>query len=164
MQGAVDVSVGRQLFVDDLLVESVDGVVRCWNHPTKIAAPFVWPESGAAPKRVDGSSGARPGEAVNLTCATDGGLWWDPTRRKFRLWYNVDWLGDCAAFSRGDSTKKELRFKGGDLSILAGKPVRFRIIIHCGTLYSFWVSPSERGESCGYVAGGGPAYKGLRDL
>ena len=514
MQGAVDVSVGRQLFVDDLLVESVDGVVRCWNHPTKIDAPFVWPESGAAPKRVDGSSGARPGEAVNLTCATDGGLWWDPTRRKFRLWYNVDWLGDicyaespdgekwdypdlgivlgtnrifehdiidswsvtpnyaaenpyadwklhisypggyvddrlweshdgihfaalglaglsgdrstsyydpyrsvwvfslrdyrdgvgrcrryfasrefggatcrwrwpqradgreftqpaecagapepeewlvstngvrrslysfnavayeslmlgvmeilyntpgdngdcekvglpkqtglhfcfsrdgktyeprteadiapsgwgsgkwdtgylspvggicvikderlwfyysglrgdgtrlakigdgvlprgngmysngsigaatlrrdgfagmvsdgrgelltkpvvfsgkhlfvnaecrfgsicaeivgedgivlpgfsrgdCAAFSRGDSTKKELRFKGGDLSILAGKPVRFRFIIHCGTLYSFWVSPSERGESCGYVAGGGPAYKGLRDL
>ena len=71
---------------------------------------------------------------------------------------------DCAAFSRNDSTKAELRFKGGDLSSLAGRPVRFRFLIHCGTLYSFWVSPSERGESCGYVAGGGPAYKGLRDL
>ena len=71
---------------------------------------------------------------------------------------------DCAAFSRGDSTKMELRFKGGDLSALAGKPVRFRFFIHCGTLYSFWVSPSERGESHGYVAAGGPAYNGLRDL
>ena len=119
MQGAVDVSVGRQLFVDDLLVESVDGVVRYWNHPAKIDNPFVW----------------LPGFS----------------------------RGDCAAFSRGDSTKTELRFKGGDFSALAGKPVRFRFMIHCATLYSFWVSPSERGESCGYVAGGGPAYKGLRD-
>jgi len=71
---------------------------------------------------------------------------------------------DCAAFSRGDSTKTELRFRGGDLSALAGKPVRFRFLIHCGTLYSFWVSPSGRGESRGYVAAGGPAYKGLRDF
>ena len=78
----------------------------------------------------------------------------------------IPWFsrGDCAAFSHGDSTKTELRFKGGDLSQLAGKPVRFRFLLHCGTLYSFWVSPSERGESCGYVAGGGPAYSGLRDL
>ena len=78
---AVDVSVGRQMFVDDLLVESVDGVVRYWNHPTKIDHPFVWPESGAAPKTVDGSSGAMPGEVVNLTCATDGD-WHSSARRK----------------------------------------------------------------------------------
>ena len=71
---------------------------------------------------------------------------------------------DCAAFSRGDSTKTELRFKGGDLSALADKSLRFRFLVKCGTLYSFWVSPSKRGESCGYVAGGGPEYKGLRDL
>ena len=71
---------------------------------------------------------------------------------------------DCVAFSRGDSTKKELVFKGGELSSFAGKPVRFRFLVHCGTLYSFWVSPSERGESRGYVAAGGPAYSGLRDL
>ena len=73
-------------------------------------------------------------------------------------------VADCEAFARADSTKTELRFKGRDLSPLVGKPVRFRFCIHCGTLYSFWVSPSDRGESCGYVAAGGPAYKGLRDL
>jgi len=71
---------------------------------------------------------------------------------------------DCVPFSRKDSTKAELRFKGGDLSSLAGREVRFRFFLHCGTLYSFWVSPSERGESRGYVAAGGPAYPGLRDL
>jgi hypothetical protein len=71
---------------------------------------------------------------------------------------------DCTAFAQADSTKTELVFKGGDLSSLAGKPVRFRFYLHCGTLYSFWVSPSERGESRGYVAAGGPAYPGLRDI
>lgn len=40
----------------------------------------------------------------------------------------------------------------------------FRFFLHCGTLYSFWVSPSLKGELRGYVAGGGPAYPGLRDV
>ena len=71
---------------------------------------------------------------------------------------------DCMAFAKADSTKTELRFRRGDLAALAGKPVRFRFRLHCGTLYSFWVSPSGRGESRGYVAGGGPDYSGLRDL
>ena len=73
-------------------------------------------------------------------------------------------FADGESFAKADSTKTELRFKGGDLAALAGRPVRFRFRLHCGTLYSFWVSPSERGESRGYVAGGGPAYPGLRDL
>ena len=84
---AIDISTGRQLFVDDFLVEATTNVVRHWNRPIKMDGPIVWPGSGAAPKKTDGSSGASEGEAVNLTCATDGGLWWDPTRRKFRLWY-----------------------------------------------------------------------------
>ena len=71
---------------------------------------------------------------------------------------------DCSAFSHADSTKTELAFKGGDLSALVGKTVRLRFFIHCGTLYSFWVSPSARGEARGYVAAGGPDYAGLRDI
>jgi hypothetical protein len=71
---------------------------------------------------------------------------------------------DCTALTRKDTTKAELVFAGGSLSAFAGKPVRFRFFLHCGTLYSFWVSPSPKGESRGYVAGGGPAYPGLRDM
>ena len=71
---------------------------------------------------------------------------------------------DCRELKYVDRTKAELVFVGGDLSALAGQEVRFRFLMHCSTLYSFWVSPSERGESRGYVAGGGPAYPGLRDL
>jgi hypothetical protein len=71
---------------------------------------------------------------------------------------------DCTPLRQADSTKVELRFAGGDLSAPAGRPVRFRFLLHCATLYSFWVSPSAQGESRGYVAAGGPAYPGLRDL
>ena len=71
---------------------------------------------------------------------------------------------DCRGLKFADATKRELVFRGGDLAALAGRSVSFRFKLHCATLYSFWVSPSARGESCGYVAAGGPDYPGLRDL
>ena len=71
---------------------------------------------------------------------------------------------DCRGLRFADSTKRELVFAGGDLSAFRGRPVAIRFRLHCATLYSFWVSPSTRGESRGYVAAGGPDYPGLRDL
>ena len=59
-----------------------------------------------------------------------------------------------------NSTKVDL----GDVSALAGKPVRFRFDLDNGTLYSFWVAKDAAGHSGGYLAGGGPDYPGLRDL
>jgi hypothetical protein len=58
---------------------------------------------------------------------------------------------------KADSTKQRLAWKGaGDLSVIAGKPVRFRFHLTGGSLYAFWVSPRESGASQGYVAAGGP--------
>ena len=71
---------------------------------------------------------------------------------------------DCLPLARTDSTKAEIRWRGGDLESLAGKAVRFRFKLHCGTFYSFWVSRDPSGKSGGYLAAGGPAYMGLRDL
>lgn len=65
---------------------------------------------------------------------------------------------------RADSTKMPVRWKGGDSLVrFAGDPVRFRFHLANGDLYAFWVSGSPNGESGGYVAGGGPAFKGNRD-
>jgi hypothetical protein len=70
----------------------------------------------------------------------------------------------------GDSVKYRLGWRGkSDLSELAGKTVRFRFVIegaemNRGDFYSFWVSPSERGESRGYLGGGGPGYGSVRDM
>ena len=70
---------------------------------------------------------------------------------------------DCAGLSREDATKKAIVWSGGDLSRFAGRPVRFRFNLHTTTLFSFWVSRKPTGESNGYLAAGGPDYKGLRD-
>ena len=64
----------------------------------------------------------------------------------------------------GDSTRLELRPVDGSLADWVGRPVRFRFHLRNATLYSFWISPSPRGESTGYLAGGGPGHAGVRDL
>jgi hypothetical protein len=63
-----------------------------------------------------------------------------------------------------DGTKLRLAWKGAeDLSVLAGRPVRFRFTMENGDLFAFWVSPDERGSSRGYVAAGGPEFAGAKD-
>ena len=60
-----------------------------------------------------------------------------------------------------DSTITRISWKKHkDLSSLAGKPVKLRFSLKNGDLYSFWVSPSETGESMGYNAAGGPGFSG----
>ena len=63
-----------------------------------------------------------------------------------------------------DSTLTRVNWKGvRSLSSLSGRPVRFRFILENGELYSFWVSPSKRGESLGWTAAGGPGFDGALD-
>jgi hypothetical protein len=73
-------------------------------------------------------------------------------------------FANCVPFT-GDSTLAAINWKnGGDLSRLAGKPVRIRFHLPpAAKLYSFWVSRDESGRSDGYVAGGGPGYTGATD-
>ena len=70
---------------------------------------------------------------------------------------------DCKSLAMEDSTKHAITWTGGDLSRFAGKSVRFRFKMKVATLFSFWVSKRPTGESGGYVAAGGPDYKGLKD-
>ena len=70
---------------------------------------------------------------------------------------------DCVPLA-GDSTRRRMVWRGaGSLARLAGRPVRFRFHLRRGALYAFWVSRSPRGESSGYVAGGGPGFAGPAD-
>ena len=134
---AVNIDTGRQLFVDDALVESLTGVVRYWNRPTKIDEPLVWPGGGAAPKV---GKFATSDDPVNLTCATDGGLWWDPTRRKFRLWYQADWIGDVCYAESDDG----LSWEYPDLAIVPGTN---RIFDDGVALDSWSVTPNYAAEN-----------------
>ena len=59
--------------------------------------------------------------------------------------------------------------EGADgLAALAGKPVRFHFTFGAAgggssSLFSFWVSNTQCGESSGYAAGGGPGIGGDTD-
>jgi len=72
-------------------------------------------------------------------------------------------LANCVTVT-ADKTLAPLSWKGaGDLSAVAGKPVRLRFTLRRGSLYAFWVSRDANGRSDGYVAGGGPGYTGFTD-
>ena len=71
-------------------------------------------------------------------------------------------LANCRGVG-DDSTCKGVAWNGGDLAALAGREVRFRFHLRQGKLYAFWVSPSDRGVSRGFVAAGGPGFSGPVD-
>ena len=50
-----------------------------------------------------------------------------------------------------------------DLSMLAGRTVRFRFHLKNASLYSFWIGPGQLGRSHGPVAAGGPNFTGSTD-
>lgn len=72
-------------------------------------------------------------------------------------------LADCDPI-KGGGTRVPVRWRGGpSLETLSGTPVRFRFVLNDARLFAFWVSPSPRGESRGYVAAGGPGLTGSAD-
>jgi hypothetical protein len=50
-----------------------------------------------------------------------------------------------------------------DLGAVRDRPVKLRFTLMNGRLYAFWVSPDTSGASHGYVAAGGPGFKGPID-
>ena len=66
-----------------------------------------------------------------------------------------------------DTTRAQMHWKGegvAGLTNLAGQRVQFVFQWDDGSLYSFWVSASECGESRGHLVGGGPGIGGGVDL
>jgi hypothetical protein len=69
-----------------------------------------------------------------------------------------------SALAGGDQTKLKIEWTDGtELDGLIGKAVRLRFHLTKGSLYSFWVTPDEKGSSGGYVGAGGPGFDGVRD-
>ncbi len=83
---------------------------------------------------------------------------------KGELWAEaIDEKGDVLARGgpvTGDATCLAVP---GEFAKLAGRTLRFRFRLKSGSLYSFWMSPDERGASRGYVGAGGPGFTGPVD-
>lgn len=89
---AVPIDIGRQLFVDDFLVEQTN-LAREFHYPEKYSGnPVLTAETPL-------ERGQRAGKTfAKHACVTpkSGGLWWSPEKQVFELWYEAGWLGTVA--------------------------------------------------------------------
>jgi hypothetical protein len=69
----------------------------------------------------------------------------------------------CHPVRTGSTRTRVTWEQRADLAAVSGEVVRFRFHLTHGRLYAFWVSASPDGPSGGYVAAGGPAFRGTVD-
>lgn len=82
----IPVDCGRQLFVDDFLIESTN-LKRQYHKAVKYPGnPVLKPETA-----LESGEYGQP-----LACPKDGGVWWDPVDKIFKMWYEAGWIGSMA--------------------------------------------------------------------
>ena len=93
----IPIDVGRQLFVDDFLIESTD-LKRVYGKPRKYEGnPVLKPET---PWELN-----KPYNPMALP--KGGGMWWDSNRNVFRLWYESGWCREICYAESKDGLKWE---------------------------------------------------------
>jgi len=107
----IPIDVGRQLFVDDFLVET-NTLHRVFHQPQKYQKnPVLKPET---PLELCG-------EFDDSAVVKGGGLWWDSKERIFKLWYEAGWLTTIAYATSRDGlhwTRPSLDVKPGTNQVL----------------------------------------------
>jgi hypothetical protein len=87
----VPIDVGRQLFIDDFLVEKTDMTRSHYLAEKYEGNPILKPET---PLEIN-----RPRNSI--ACPKDGGVWWDPEEEVFKMWYEAGWIHTiCYATSK----------------------------------------------------------------
>ena len=90
----VPIDIGRQLFVDDFLIESTS-LKRTYHRPKKYKGnPILKCETEL-----------EQGRGNNKEAMCKGGLWWDPAEQIFKMWYDAGWINTiCYATSKDGLT------------------------------------------------------------
>lgn len=110
----ISIDVGRQLFVDDFLIETQTNLTRRFHKP-------VYHPSN--PVLTFGKSWEMSESQGGLPTATpySGGVWYDPQRKKFRLWYMGGYIEHLCLAESDDGihwTKPELDVRPGTNIVL----------------------------------------------
>ena len=86
----IDVTVGRQLFVDDFLIEETDLMVEYHKARKYEGNPVLFPET--------------PWEIAQspVACPKSGGVWYDEAYACYRMWYEAGWLNKLAYAESSD--------------------------------------------------------------
>lgn len=79
----IDITVGRQLFVDDFLIEETDFVPNAHRAIKYEGNPVLYPETEQENK-------------LPVACPKSGGVWFDEKEKLFKMWYEAGWLGQMA--------------------------------------------------------------------
>jgi hypothetical protein len=86
----IDISVGRQLFVDDFLICETD-LIREFGKPQVSEKPVLWPQTSM--ELNDGY--------CTCACPFNGGVFYDAQSRKYKMWYHAGWF-DGSAYAESD--------------------------------------------------------------
>ena len=100
------IDLGRQLFVDEFLIEQTD-LDRVAHQPVKVDFNPILKAETDAEMGTYGNPGAT---------AKDGGLWWDPEANVFKMWYEAGWLQHMAYAESKDG----IHWTRPDLGIVPG--------------------------------------------
>lgn len=82
----IPIDVGRQLFVDDFLIESTNLKREYHKAKKHVGNPILKPET-----ELEKTDAGQP-----VACPKDGGVWWDPEENIFKMWYEAGWLRNMA--------------------------------------------------------------------
>jgi len=102
----VPIDLGRQLFVDNFLIEQTDMERRSYTPRKMSFNPVLKPET----ELEQGTYGI-PGAS-----AKDGGVWWDPKDNIFKMWYEAGWLHRMAYATSKDG----IHWERPNLDVVAG--------------------------------------------
>ncbi len=108
----IPIDTGRQLLVDDFLVETTD-LRREFHYPEKFHGnPVLKPETEIELHGNGDLAAAVP---------KSGGLWWDPEKQLFELWYEAGWVSTVAYATSRDGihwTRPDLPLRPGTNQVL----------------------------------------------
>jgi len=103
----VNIDVGRQLFVDNFLIEKTNMIAE-YHYPEKYEGnPVLRPETGIEKEGLNNLAVAGP---------KSGGLWWNADKQLFELWYEAGWVTTIAYATSKDG----LNWDRPDLSLNPG--------------------------------------------
>ena len=112
----IDISVGRQLFADDFLIESMTNLSRTYAIAEQHSGnPVLVPDHDV--ERSASAQVARP---------LGDGVWWDPTNYHFKMWYRAGAKGATALAisTNGTNWAKPALHGPGSSSVVQPDPSR----------------------------------------
>ena len=94
----ININTGRQLFVDDFLIESTT-LTRTWHKAKKYSGnPVMYPETEQELGRDLGNGMTY----ASMAAPFSGGVWYDSTDGLFKMWYCAGWFDGTALATSKD--------------------------------------------------------------